>query len=186
MGMTRSYSTPAFTFVAAVLERATGRTINQLFQNDLFTPHGLNMRVQFASSKLPSNYERAVPYNDSNNKTSYKNNSWKVIGGGIETSANELARFGWKVLNGEIVDATTRDNRLWQRVNPAQPNALAWSIRTRSGRRVAEHDDSWTGARSFIRVYRDDGLVIAIMSNRTNHDIDDVYVLAGDLSDIVF
>ena len=185
IGTSNRYSTAAFTFAAAVMEHATGRTINQLLHNELFTPHDLNMRVQFSSSKLPSNYERAVPYNDKNNKTSYQNNSWKVIGGGIESSAYELARFGWKVLDGEIIDATTRDNRLWQRVNPARTNGLAWYVKTSGGRRVAEHGGSWTGARSFIRVYRDDGLVIAIMSNRNEHDVDDVDGLATDLANIV-
>jgi CubicO group peptidase (beta-lactamase class C family) len=185
LGATRSYSTPAFTFVAAALEQATGRTIAQLFEQELFQPHGLNMRVQFAEKSLVSDYERAVAYNGLNLPTSYRDNSWKVIGGGIETSANQLARFGTQLLTGDIIDPAVRDERLWTRVNSAQINGLGWEIRTRAGKRVAEHNGSWTGARSYLRIYRDDGLVIAIMSNRTNHNVDDVAVLANDLEQIV-
>ena len=48
------------------------------------------------------------------------------------------------------------------------------------------HDGSWTGARAFIRIYRDDGLVVAIMSNRTNHTQDgDVWGLATSLGNAV-
>ncbi|WP_086765427.1 serine hydrolase [Nostoc sp. 106C] len=106
IGTTWSYSTPAFTFVAAVLESATGRTIDQLLQDEIFTPYGLSsMRVQYASSSLPSDYDRASPYDDDNKEVSYTDSSWKVLGGGIETDAVDLARFGWKVLNGEILNA---------------------------------------------------------------------------------
>lgn len=184
-GSTRSYSTPAFTFLAAALEGATGRGINRLFEEELFGPHNLNMRVQFAAADLPYNYERAKPYNNANMATNYRDNSWKVIGGGIETSANQLARFGWKVLDGQIVGDIARDNTLWQRVNGNTSNGIGWAINTRNGRRVAEHGGSWTGARSNLRVYRDDGLVIAIMSNRTNHTVDDLGTLTERLANIV-
>jgi hypothetical protein len=56
------------------------------------------------------------------------------------------------------------------RVLPNQPNGLAWEVRTLGGRRVAEHNGSWSGARSHLRLYRDDGLVIAVLSNRRGHD----------------
>jgi hypothetical protein len=46
---------------------------------------------------------------------------------------------------------------------------LGWSRGNVGGRRVADHDGSWTGARALVRIYRDDDLVIAVMSNRTNH-----------------
>src|SRR5690606_13357540 len=130
-----NYSTHAFTFVGAVLEGATGKNLNDLFNDELFGPYNLgSMRVQFEDAALPFNRLRATPYrtqdavhtpgttdfidpphpvNNPNVATSYSDNSWKVIGGGIETSTYDLARFGWKVLNAEILSANARDNRLW-------------------------------------------------------------------------
>ena len=194
VGTTRSYSTPGFTFIGAVLERATGRAVDTLVKQELADRYGLpSLRVQFTTSSLPANYERAVPYNGSNNATSYQNNSWKMLGGGIEIHAVDLARFGWKVLNGNIVDPTARDNRMWTPVRAgcgastsgACRNGLAWSLKSVGGRRVAEHSGSWTGARSFIRVYRDDGLVIAVMSNRKGHSVDDVDGLTTNIGNAV-
>jgi CubicO group peptidase (beta-lactamase class C family) len=169
-GVSRNYSTHAFTFVGAVLEQATGRPIDYLVKEEIAKQYDLpSLRAQFETSSLPYNYERAAPYDDAGNETNYEDNSWKVLGGGIEVSAVDLARFGWKTLNAETVDAATRDNRLWTRVRWNQPNGLAWEVRNVGGRRVAEHGGSWSGARSHLRVYRDDGLVIAILSNRRGH-----------------
>jgi CubicO group peptidase (beta-lactamase class C family) len=178
IGTTRSYSTPAFTFVAAVVERVTGRSADTLVRTELSQPYGLpSLRVQFETSVLPGNYDRATPYNDNNTETTYDNSSWKMWSGGMELNAVDLANFGWKVLSGQIVSPTVRDNRLWAAVAPGCGSStsgrcrygLGWSRGTVNSRRVADHDGSWTGARAFIRAYRDDGLVIAVMSNRTNH-----------------
>ena len=177
-GSSRSYSTPAFTLLGAVLEDVSGRPLSELLQEELFDRYDLDsMRVHFATETPPANYERAVPYNDAGDASSYSDNSWKVIGGGIETSTLDLARFGWKVLDGDIVDATARDDRMWVPVDPgcAGPgggtcrNGIGWSLNTYNGRRVAEHDGSWSGARSWLRVYPDDDLVVAVMSNRRGH-----------------
>lgn len=205
-----NYSTHAFTLVGAVLEGATGATLNELLENELFEPYGLSStRVMYESNNLPANRLRATPYGlqdsvntnvipfgdppnaitNPNVESSYANNSWKVLGGGIETNTYDLARFGWKVLNAEILSANARDNRLWTRVNPGFTHGLSWSITgDNSGRNVAEWNGTWTGSRTFLRDYQDDDLVIAVMSNRTTHRSDlgaDVTNLTNTLGNIV-
>lgn len=206
-GNTWSYSTHAFTFAGAVLEQVSGRTVNQLLRDELFTPYGLSStRVMYDSSNLPSNSLRATPYrerdaigsqgqpgfdpphpvNNPNIESSYTNSSWKILGGGIETNTLDLAKFGWKVLNAEIVDADTRDNRLWTRVNPNRTHGLGWSVgNSVAGQRIAEWNGSWDGSRTWLRVYRDDGLVIAIQSNRRRHAMQDLNSLADTIAGIV-
>jgi CubicO group peptidase (beta-lactamase class C family) len=128
-----------------------------------------------------------------NIETSYENSSWKMLSGGMEVHAVDLASFGWKVLDGQIVTPTVRDNRLWAAVRAGCGTStsgncrygLGWSRGTVGGRRVADHDGSWSGARAFLRAYRDDGLVIAVMSNRNEHDVDDVSALTTDIGNAV-
>ena len=179
VGQNRSYSTHGFTFVGAVLEQATGRSIDRLLEDELSAPYSLDsMRAQFASRALPPDYERAVPYKEKGGSTSYRDNSWKVLGGGIEINALDLARFGWLVQNGSIINAAARDDRMWSPVDPdcSRPgpgtcrNGIGWELHTRGGRRVAEHGGAARGARAFLRIYRDDDLVIAVMSNEKGHD----------------
>jgi len=186
IGTNRNYSTHAFTYLAAVLEKVTNRSSAQLVQSELAIPYGLEtIRSQFSSATIPYDYDRAKPYNDNNTGTTYGNNSWKVFGGGIECSSVDLAWFGWKLLDGKIVKADARDNILWTKVIPGQPTAIAWEITSDNGRRIADKSGSWNGARANLRIYRDDGLIIAVMSNRTNHTVDDVSGLTSGIANIV-
>lgn len=189
VGVDREYSTHGYTYIAAVLEQVTGRTSAQLIRSEIAAPYGLStMRAQWGSTTLPANYDRAIPYDNSDDATTYRDNSWKVFGGGIECSPVDLARFGWKVVAGQIVDARARDDIMWTRVRSNKLNGIAWAIRTVNRRRVAEHGGVQTGARSHLRIYRDEGLVIAIMSNRRGQSANSdapVDVLATNIGDLV-
>lgn len=186
VGANRNYSTHAFTYLAAVLEQVTGRTSAQLIRSEIARPYGLtSMRAQWGLETLASNYDRAVPYKDNGDRSSYSDNSWKIFGGGIEVSPVDLAWFGWKVLDGRIVDSAVRDDVLWKRVNSNTVNGIAWEIRSVDSRRVAEHGGSWSGARCHLQVYRDDGLVVVVMSNRSNHTVGSVRGLSRKIADAV-
>lgn len=186
IGADRNYSTPAFTFVGAVLEQATGRVLSRLLHEELFEPYGLDdTRVQFADPTLPPEYDRAVPYGADGDSREYSDNSWKTIGGGVESSAYDLARFGWMVLDGDIVDNETRDERLWSPTPEHCADFFFDECRYGLGWRgingYLEHGGSWTGAFSLLRVYPDDDMVVAVMSNRRrgepdgpNQDLDEL------------
>ncbi|MEO1043504.1 MAG: serine hydrolase [Pseudomonadota bacterium] len=171
-GQTRSYSTHAFTLVGAVLESVSGRTIAQLVDGELADQYDLtSMRTTYSSSSLPNNYDRARWYNldgddGSFNERNYANNSWKVLGGGIESNVVDLAWFGWKARNGVIVTTETRDCRMWAQTSPASSNGLGWNLLTSgSGRRIADHTGDAGGMDAYLRAYRDEDLIIAILAN---------------------
>lgn len=175
VGSTWEYSTAAFTFAGAVLEQAAGEPIQDLLHTELSEPFGLSsIRAMFAEETLPANYDRAVAYTNSNSPwdpdrdgSNYQDNSWKVLGGGIEAHALDLARFAWGVLDAQIVDEDTRDDRLWSNVGPYN-HYLGWRPFTDdAGRSFIGHGGSWTGAGARLHVYPDDDLVIAVLSNRS-------------------
>lgn len=201
------YSTHAFTYAAAALEGATGRSVNDLLKYELFEPYGLDsMRVQYETEQLSENSQRATPYTtlypinnflnppngyaNPNIPTHYQDSSWKVFGGGIESNVYDIAKFGWQVLNAEIVTEDVRDQRLWfPVVSYIKNSGIGWILaEDPKERRIAEWTGNWTGARNILRAYRDDGLVIAVMSNRNLHRFDqsqDVQQLADQLGDII-
>jgi CubicO group peptidase (beta-lactamase class C family) len=134
------------------------------------------------------------PPNNPNVEAPRENNSWKVLGGGIEMHAVDLARFGWMLQNGEIVSNTTLNNELWSSLtvgaagyNSVAPTSvgsggnlpgggvgMAWNLGGLAGVNLGR----WVrhggvarvgGAGSYIKIYRDLGIVIAMLSNRRYH-----------------
>lgn len=185
IGADREYSTHAFTIAGAVLEKVTGRSITRLIEEEIREPFGLrSTRAMFHGGSMTPDAQRAVPYADSGSANDHVDNSWKVLGGGIESTAEDLARFGWRVLDGQVVDDDVRDNRLWAPIdddacedvngNPSPStsinsichNGLGWAYGHRNGHDVWQHGGtSSEGFGTYLSVFPDEGLAIAMMSN---------------------
>lgn len=196
-GQLYHYSTHGYTLVGAALEEVTGKDIVQLMDEEIIRPHGLwSMQpLEPGGWSQARSYELAEGYSMDTTTTQgvrpnvpadHEDPSWKILGGGYQSNAPDLARFGWLTLDGAIVADSVRDNRLWRlltgsamvwsdtarpRIDNAPPVALGWEVRaanTTRGR-VAQHGGTApvTG-RSYLTVYRDDDLVVAVLSNQRN------------------
>ncbi|NEQ63819.1 MAG: hypothetical protein F6K53_43610 [Moorea sp. SIO4A1] len=78
--------------------------------------------------------------------SSRDNLSWKYPGGGLESSAMDLARLGMKVFDGSVISAQSL-NTLW-------PGS------------TFSHNGAQNGAKSYWRLYFNDKTVIAVLSNQ--------------------
>lgn len=189
IGEDYNYSNHGYVFIAAILEKVSGRSSPDLVKRELAIPYDLGtLRALNETASVPQKYDRAIPYTTANQPSTHANKSWKVFAGGLEISAVDLSRFGWKLLNGEIVRPAARDNILWTMVDSGSSSrrGIGWVVKSVRNRRVAEHGGSFFGARSLIRIYRDDKVVIAIMSNKQTHRTEDPNDLAQRIEDIVF
>ncbi|MEL6275330.1 MAG: serine hydrolase domain-containing protein [Bacteroidota bacterium] len=168
IGGDRNYSTHAFTYFGAVLEKVTGRPIAQLVEEELSEAYGFSsIRAMYRYPTLRPNVNRVTPYNLEGKKTAYEQNSWKVLGGGIEASAIDLVRFAYAIEQGEIISPEVRDNRLWKQLDLDSPNGIAWELGAANGRPTVEHAGSAHGSRCLLRVYRGENpsLVICVLTN---------------------
>jgi CubicO group peptidase (beta-lactamase class C family) len=157
------YSTHAYTFLGASLEGATGDPIAEIVDDELTTPYALNtLRVEDRS--IP-NAKRATIYNTTNQEVTADDLSWKVLGGGLESSAYDLARFGIKLLNQSILTQESVDT-MWTPPDGLSSYSLGWSTGTESGTQVVAKDGAQNGARSYLRMYPEKGYVIVVLTNR--------------------
>lgn len=157
------YSTHAYTFAGASMEEAAGFPISNTLENYLQTPYDLNtLRVENRDVPDP---KRSLLYNGNNDEVSADDLSWKVLGGGLEASAYDLARFGIQVVDGTILIEDSRDE-MWTPPDGQSNYALGWSTGTESGTQVVAKDGAQNGARSYIRIYPDENIVIVVLTNR--------------------
>jgi CubicO group peptidase (beta-lactamase class C family) len=161
------YSTHAYTYAGASFEGAVGTPLVNLFDNYLRIPFNLNS-LRPEDRSVPHKF-RATLYNTSNQEVQADDLSWKVLGGGLETSAYDLVRFGAYLVNGTIMNQDALD-LMWTRPDTLRNYGYGWDTGTQLGRTVVGKAGAQNGARSYIRIFPDDDLVIAVLSNQRGHD----------------
>lgn len=156
------YSTPGYTLLGADLEAAGGDDIEDLLRSKLTNPFSLGT---LAPQNLNDNsVKRMTIYTTNDAEVTIPNNDWKTLGGGIDSSAYDLGRFGAKLAAGQILTQASLDT-MWTPPNAGSNYAYGWSTGTESGHRVVAKDGSWTGNLAYLRIYPDDGIVVAVMMN---------------------
>lgn len=179
-----SYSTHAYTVLGAALENATEKPFRQLVIDELTVKHDLpTLRPEDRAAADPLRatlYRTVVQTSSSSREPAQINNaraepdniSWKCPGGGLESTAPDLCRFGTKLLDRSLLSK----NSLQQLWTPSRLNngsltryGLGWVIGSSGEHRYVAHSGSQLGARSYLRIYPDEKIVVVILSNCSSH-----------------
>jgi CubicO group peptidase (beta-lactamase class C family) len=161
VGTTNYYSTHGYTILGAAFEGATGQSAAALVRGQITTPFGLDtLRPE---DRTTGTVRRTTLYNDDNTEATPDQISWKVLGGGLESSVEDLARFGDLLIRDQIV-SQARQDQMW--TGTGWSYAYGWNIGTVGGRLRVTKDGNQLGARSYLLMYPDDGIVVAVLSNR--------------------
>jgi CubicO group peptidase (beta-lactamase class C family) len=190
-GQQFNYSPYSYTLLGAVLESVTSRNVKQLIRNEITRPLRLRSLNPLFSNPQPIwRQERVRLYTQGRQPFNTRNNSWKLLAEGLEMDAVDLARFAWLLMKGDFVTDQTRENRLW---SPAIPevvsasasgagNGYGWQLWPDGSDIMAWQSGYSNGAQGTVRVYRDAGLVISILSNQAGHNPEE---LADGIADII-
>ena len=154
------YSTYAYNAPAGVFEGLEGTSFDQIAFNELTVPFGL---TTLRTENLAGSLDRATLYETDNDEYDGDNTSNKYPGGGFVSSSRDLTRFGMGILDGTILSEDQREE-MW---DPIGSYAMGWDVGTADGgQRVVGKSGGQPGAKAYLRIYPDDGIVISVLSNR--------------------
>lgn len=149
------YTTHGYTVVGCVLEGATGKKYADYMRETIFTPAGM-------THTQPDNLRALIPYRTrgyQKDKSGAVENaglldsSYKVPGGGILSSAEDMARFEVAILNDRLVSRGTRD-LMWTPLKPSDGSpddyGLGWSSGHEGGLYTVGHGGSQQGTSTGI------------------------------------
>ena len=177
-----SYSTHAYTVLGAALESAANKSFRQLVLDEITIKHKLpTLRPEDRSQADP---QRATLYKNTEAKPNIKNVpaepdniSWKCPGGGLESTAPDLCRFGMKLLDGSLLRKTST-KQLWtaRKLNNGKATryGLGWQVDSSGNHQYVAHSGSQLGARSYLRIYPKKEIVLVILSNCSSHQPQDL------------
>ncbi len=172
-GTRYSYSSYGWNLLSAVIEGATGEGFLEQMQTRVFEPLGMLDTTPDQNEMIVA--ERVRPYARGDDgkfrNAPYADNSYKWAGGGFLSTAGDLVRFGLAHMEPGFLEAETLDEWFTSQRTPDGEETgygIGWSVSGQVGDRRVGHGGGSVGGTTTLRMYRDQGLVIAMVTNLSN------------------
>ncbi len=178
------YSTMGYTLVGCAIEGASGEKFVDYLRDNVFVPAGM---TDTQADNLIAIIPHRTRYYSTNKSGAVVNadlldSSYKIPGGGLISSADDMARFEIAILNDTLIKRATRDIQ-WTPQKTADGlqsgYALGWGTSVRDGIFEVGHNGSQQGTSTSIRVAPEkrDGVVVLVNMDEAD---------AGKLADQLF
>jgi CubicO group peptidase (beta-lactamase class C family) len=166
------YGTASYTLIAAAVERAAKRDFVSAMREQVLEPLGMGDTVPNDRRAIVPN--RTAFYVEEGGRTvnaPYFDPSYKLAGAGYLSTAADVARLGAALLRPGFLEQKTRDE-LFRPLATAGGQetefALGWRVgKDDRGRRIFYQPGGGLGISSWIVLYPDERLVVAVLTNKT-------------------
>jgi len=167
-GTQYSYSTHAFTVVAGAIENASGLTYGSFIDQNISKRIGApTLQCETMVSTWPADRSKHYAVNNGKVVSAGKpeNLSWKYGGGGLESTSDDLAKFGQAVMDAKLVSAKSRDE-MW-----ADPESDGYGLGWVVTKNHFSHSGSQQGSRTYLIINPKKKLVLVLMNNTGGNPI---------------
>jgi CubicO group peptidase (beta-lactamase class C family) len=175
-GAAYGYSTYGYSLLSAVIEGASHTDYLAFMKKVVFDPLDMTSTGADYSDSLVNKRVRFYEHS----KTRVVNaamvdNSYKLAGGGLLSTPSDLVKFGRGLLNHttlrpETVDILLKPQRLAD--GTSTNYGMGWRLGVDSQKRsIIHHGGSIDGGRTFLLIYPDNKLVVAITANMSGVSI---------------
>lgn len=170
-GTKYSYSTYGFNLLGAAVEGASGERFVDYLRAHVFGPAGMEHAG-------PDDVYAIIPHRARGYRLSASrqiencalaDTSNKIPGGGMIATAGDLVRFALALNVGKLVKPETRDLMFTEQQPRGGKTAhygMGWTIGRFEGRRLVSHGGGQQGISTFLMLFPDDGVAVAVMLNR--------------------
>ena len=185
-GTQYGYSSYGWNLVGAVVESVAGEPFLDFMRREVFAPLRMGRTV-------PDDVFRIVPdrasfyVRDSDGRLQnerHVDGSNKWASGGFLSTPSDLVRFGFAMLDGELLSPQTVE-LLWTPLRlesgEAAESALGWGVAEMRGSRVVASPGSSIGGRTAFVIFPDQRVVIVVMSNVTGAEVPPVWQAVAGL-----
>ncbi len=188
-GQEFNYSNTNIILLGMVIEKLTGMTASEAFQERIFTPLGLKDTSLPLNSDLPNPHPQGYSFGSNtstintyalpaaaqplaldgrllpNNET-MANPSWAWTAGGAISTVQDMKTYVEAMVDGGLLDAATQKIRIdsIQPINPAQPTS-GYGLGIVKFDKLYGHDGQIPGYMTFMGHDPDSGLTIVIATN---------------------
>jgi CubicO group peptidase (beta-lactamase class C family) len=168
-GTKYSYSTPGYTLLGCAIEGATGQPYIDYVRENVFRPAGMTRTfVDDVYAIIPNRVRGYMKDEGQIINTFLHDTSIKIPGGGLVSSAEDLARFAIAVNTNKLVKPETLA-QMWTKPKTSdgkeQTYAMGFMINEENGLLRVTNDGAQAGTRTFLFLLPKQKFAIALMTN---------------------
>jgi CubicO group peptidase (beta-lactamase class C family) len=168
-GTKYSYSTPGYTLLGCAIEGATGQSYVDYVRENVFRPAGMTRTfVDDVYAVIPNRVRGYMKDEGQIWNTFLHDTSIKIPGGGLVSSAEDLAKFAIAVNTNKLVTPETLA-QMWTRPKTSdgkeQNYAMGFMINDENGVMRVTNDGGQAGTRTFLFLLPKQKFAIALMTN---------------------
>jgi serine beta-lactamase-like protein LACTB, mitochondrial len=164
------YSTYGYTLLGCVLEGASGEKFVDFLRKNVLLPAGMEETRDDDFFAVVPHRTRWYHQDKSGivRNAGVLDSSYKIPGGGLISSADDMAHFEAAILADKLVKRSTRD-LMWTVVQPAdgKPShyALGWFVNDKFGLHLAGHTGGQQGTDTSFLLVPDRGAGVVVLAN---------------------
>ena len=178
------YTTYGYSILGAIIEKVTGQSFQAYMHENIWQPAEMyNTMIEDANMDYDNKANLYIKWGQRFIKSPKTNLSVKYPGGGIQSTGEDLVKFGKAIINHTLIDSTSLAMmiEIKDTLKEGTPYGFGWDvIQSKSFGRIIQHGGSQSGASSFLKIYLDEKVCSAIIANNFNSS-NEVYFLARDL-----
>ena len=177
------YSTYGYTLLGCILEGAASQKYVDFVRENVFRPAAMDHTQADDFFAIVPHRTRWYHRDKSGavHNAGVLDSSYKIPGGGLISSADDMANFEAAILAGKFLKPATRD-LMWTVAQPTEGNpshyALGWFIFDKFGLHQVGHDGGQQGTSTAILLVPQKSAAVAVL---TNMDTQDANALAESL-----
>ena len=168
-----NYSTYGYTVLGCVLEGASAEKFGDFVRKNIFQPAGMEQTRDDDFSAVVPHRTRWYHKDKSGvvRNAGVLDSSYKIPGGGLISSADDMARFEAAILADKLLLRATRD-LMWTPLQPAEGKpshyALGWFVAEKFGLQTAGHTGGQQGTDTAFLVVPDRRAGVVVLANMDN------------------
>lgn len=160
------YSTHGYTIFGAALEQAVGQPIGDIIKSTLSTPYGLpTLKMENLSDNNPQRMKFYTKSGSGNVQVQPANSTWKVLGGGMESTPLDLLKLGILLGDGQII-SQQNVKKMMTPLEFDNSYCLGCNHAVENGNHVMAKSGSFQGSNAYIWLVPDRRMVMVVMANR--------------------
>lgn len=180
------YSTYGYSLLGAAVEGVTGKPFIEALKEGVLDPAGMiSTRVDEVAPIIPNRAQGylRLPSGEVRN-SALSDVSYKVPGGGLCSTAADVARFGMALSGGVLLKKETLTQMLTSmKTREGRPTSygFGWNVSGPGRRREAWHTGGQERVTTVVYLQPDSGLVVVLLSNLQHASLTDLARRVADL-----